>query len=489
MEAFGQNPITGQQYRRLPAGMFEEVAPTPSRSPSLKELNRGLLAEFGVDAAWFESGEALSVFAGNSVPPGNAPIAMAYAGHQFGHWAPQLGDGRAHMLGQLLSADGTAVDVQLKGSGRTRFSRGGDGRATLGSVVREYVVSEAMAGLGIATSRALAIVETGEPVMREEPEPGAILVRTALSHVRIGSFQFAAAHLGPDAVRALADLVISRNYPVLTDSPERYVELLDSIIARQARLVAQWMLVGFIHGVMNTDNMSVAGETIDFGPCAFIDEFHPAKVFSSIDRNGRYAWNRQADIAHWNLSHLAATLLPLIDADETAAVEAAKASLERFSPQFNEHFFSGMRLKLGLAATNEPDVLEAFIRRTLEVLGEQQVDFTVFFDALTRQALGDESALQTQVPGFTEAAGSWLSEWQSLQRTGELELMRLANPAVIARNHRVEQAIAAAVTGNFEPMRRLCRVLAAPFTVAETDRDLCEPPQPHERVTRTFCGT
>jgi uncharacterized protein YdiU (UPF0061 family) len=491
MATTAENPIRLQQYRLLPPEMYQEVDPTPASQPELLELNRGLLAEYGIDPQWFETPEGLDVLSGNAVIAANAPIAMAYAGHQFGHWVPQLGDGRAHMLGQLTAADGFTFDVQLKGSGRTRFSRGGDGRATLGSVVREYVISEAMAGLGIATSRSLAIIGTGEPVFREEPEPGAILVRTAASHIRVGSFQYAAAHLGPEALRRLADHVIERNYPNIVDAELRYAELLSSVIARQARLVAQWMLVGFIHGVMNTDNMSVAGETIDFGPCAFIDEFQFDKVFSSIDRHGRYAWDQQANVAHWNLTQLAATLLPLIDADEDRAVAVARERLAQFTPQFNEHFYAGMRAKLGLSDSIDAIELESFTRETLQLLGDQSVDFTLFFDALTRIAQGADQDDLLDLFARRESVGSWLRKWQSMDRLSksEVEIMRLANPAVIARNHRVEQVIAAANEGNPEPMRRLCSVLSTPFTLAKENADLKIPPQPHERVTRTFCGT
>ena len=486
-----QNPIRLQQYRALPADMYEEVNPTPAPEPGLLELNRGLLAEFGHDTDWYESSEALGVLSGSAVISSNAPIAMAYAGHQFGHWVPQLGDGRAHMLGQLLSADGVAWDVQLKGSGRTRFSRGGDGRATLGSVIREYVISEAMAGLGIATSRSLAIIATGEPVMRETPEPGAVLVRTAASHIRVGSFQYAAAHLGRAALRALADHVIERNYQELIDSQARYAELLAAVISRQARLVAQWMLVGFIHGVMNTDNMSVAGETIDFGPCAFIDEFKTNKVFSSIDRHGRYAWDQQAGVANWNLTQLAATLLPLIDEDEDRAVAIAREQLEQFTPQFNAWFLSGMRTKLGLRETTDDEALEAFVRGTLQMLDEQSADFTLFFDGLTRIRQGQPEDIVFELFANRTAAEKWLHEWHTLSRANEEvpEIMRLANPAVIARNHRVEQVIAAANEGDLEPMRRLCAALATPYTLADEHADLAIAPQPAERVTQTFCGT
>lgn len=486
-----ENPIQLQQYRVLPAEMYEEVDPTPARQPELLELNRSLLAEYGHDVGWFESSEALSVLSGSSVIPTHAPIAMAYAGHQFGHWVPQLGDGRAHMLGQLCAADGMTWDVQLKGSGRTRFSRGGDGRATLGSVVREYVISEAMAGLGIPTSRSLAIVATGEPVLREEPEPGAILVRTAASHIRVGSFQYAAAHLGPKALRTLADHVIDRNYQELIDADSRYADLLAAVISRQARLVAQWMLVGFIHGVMNTDNMSVAGESIDFGPCAFIDEFRSNKVFSSIDRHGRYAWDQQAGVANWNLTQLAATMLTLLDSDEERAIAIARERLDQFTPQFNAHFIAGMRTKLGLSESISADEFEPFVQETLELLGSHSIDFTLFFDALTQNRQGGREDELLELFPDRGSGEDWVGSWQTLSRRNpeEPEVMRLANPAVIARNHRVEQVIAAANAGDLEPMRRLCSALSTPYTLAEENSDLAAPPQAHERVTRTFCGT
>lgn len=491
MDTTAQNPILLQQYRSLPPEMYEEVNPTPARQPALLELNRGLLAQYGIDADWFETPRALAVFSGNTVIEANGPIAMAYAGHQFGNWVPQLGDGRAHMLGQLRAADGLAWDVQLKGSGRTRFSRGGDGRATLGSVIREYVISEAMAGLGIATSRSLAMVATGEDVYREAPEPGAILVRTAASHIRVGSFQYAAAHLGAEALTALADHVIERNFPELLNAESRYAGMLSAIISRQARLIADWMLVGFIHGVMNTDNMSVVGETIDFGPCAFIDEFRPDKVFSSIDRQGRYAWDQQPNVAHWNLTQLAATMLPLFDANEEQAIAIAREQLAQFTPQFNAFFFSGMRRKLGLAAIIPDDEIEAFARVTLQVLGEHSIDFTQFFDLLTRSRQGEGDAGLLELFNGNDAGNQWLAQWRALGREHfeEAEIMRLANPAVIARNHRVEQVIAAANSGDLEPMRRLCSALTTPYTLAESNADLAIPPQPDERVTRTFCGT
>ena len=484
------NPITEQQYRTLPSGMFATGDPTPTNQPIMLQLNRELLAESAIDATWFEHNDALAILSGNTSNATNPPIAMAYAGHQFGHWVPLLGDGRAHMLGQMVSGHGPAIDVQLKGSGRTQYSRGGDGRATLGSVIREYLVSEAMAGLGIPTTRSLAIVGTGDTVIRERPAPGAILVRTAASHVRVGSFQHAAANLGVDAVKALADHVIARNYPDVAASPEPHAELLGLVIERQAHLIAQWMLVGFIHGVMNTDNVSIVGETIDFGPCAFIDEFSPNKVFSSIDRHGRYAWDQQASIGLWNLTQLASCLLPLLDDDEEKAIAIARERLGEFMPQFNAAFASGICTKFGFA---EPTAAaEDFSKRSLLLLAEEAVDFTVFFDCLTSIVRGGPDEPVRALFGQPEKLDQWLPQWRNFEHMDaeSSTRMRHANPALVARNHRVEQAIAeASDEGDFSLFRRLCAALQDPFEVAEADLDLRIPPLPEERVTQTFCGT
>lgn len=488
-----ENPIAHQSYRHLPTDLFRESDPTPSSKPSLIELNYGLLKQLGIDASWFRSDTGLSVMAGNVVNQQNRSLAMAYSGHQFGHWVPVLGDGRAHMLGQLAAADGSMFDVQLKGSGRTPYSRGGDGRATLGSVLREYVISEAMAGLGISTTRSIAVIATGDDIYRDRSLPGAILVRSASSHVRVGTFQYAASTLGVEGIKALADFVIANHFPELQESPEQlnqYLGLLAAVVERQASLIAQWMLVGFIHGVMNTDNMSIIGETIDYGPCAFMDEFHPGKVFSSIDRSGRYAWDKQPGIAAWNLTRFAETLLPLLHESENKAVDRAKALIEEFAPLFREKYQTGLRQKLGLTASTE--ALTTFGESTLAMLAETGVDFTVFFDRLTGVAAGDADELLLELFSNEQTGVAWLKRWHSHRAKGAtmLTTMRQANPAVIARNHRVEEAIIAANDNNdLTPFRRLCRVVANPYELDPEEQELQTPPRPERRVTQTFCGT
>ncbi len=484
------NPIAYQTYRKLPAELYRESNPAPSPAPSVIEINHGLLDQLGVDATWFDSDRGLSVLTGNAVNDDNRPIAMAYSGHQFGHWVPVLGDGRAHLLGQMAVADGSTIDIQLKGSGRTPFSRGGDGRATLGAVIREYVISEAIAGLGIPTTRTIAMLATGEDVIRERAIPGAIQVRSAISHIRVGTFQYAASMGDEQAVRALADFVIAHYFPDLELLPDRYLKLLGAVIERQASLIAQWMLVGFIHGVMNTDNMSIVGETIDYGPCAFIDEFHPNKVFSSIDQHGRYAWDQQPAIAVWNLSRFAETLVPFIDETPASAVSMAQAQLAEFTPVLRGKFHLGLRQKLGLVTDN--DVVTKFTETTLTTLAHGGIDFTVFFERLTRFAGGEPQSHLLELFDNAREGAAWLDQWQALRSNDptSLTIMRRANPAVIARNHLVEQAIDAAVArDDFEPFRRLCRVLANPFEIGPADQELQRPPRPDERVTQTFCGT
>jgi uncharacterized protein YdiU (UPF0061 family) len=482
------NPISLNSYQRLPDAMFAPATPAAVRDPQLLILNAALLREYEVADDWLRSAEGLEVLSGRAINSDNPPIAMAYSGHQFGHRVPLLGDGRAHMLGQLQTAAGS-VDVQLKGSGKTVFSRGGDGRATLASVLREYIVSEAMAGLGIPTTRSLAVIATGDAVYREQPEAGGILVRTARSHIRVGSFQHAAGNLGDDAVKALADYVIEQHFPQHVDEPDRYANLLLSISQRQAKLIAQWMQVGFIHGVMNTDNMSVVGETIDFGPCAFMDEFNPDKVFSSIDRRGRYAWARQPEIGLWNLMRLAETLLPLLSDDSDSAIKIAEAQLVKFMPAFQAAFYAGIRNKLGLA--DQGDSANELADQTLALLGQHTIDMTVFFDTLTRVA-GDEPE-QALIDLFADQAiaQQWLVKWRELRVDDDsAQAMRLVNPAVIARNHRVEEALQAAATRNdLAPFLRLTKALQNPFHCAPEDAELQVPPSPEERVTATFCGT
>ncbi len=430
-----------------------------------------------------------------SVPDGASPIAAAYAGHQFGHFVPQLGDGRAILLGEVVAPDGTRFDIQLKGSGRTPFSRGGDGRAALGPVLREYIVSEAMAALGVPTTRALAAVTTGEPVYRETMLPGAILTRVASSHIRVGTFQYFAARADTEAVRQLADHVIARHYPDAAAAENPYRALLDAVVARQAALVAHWLLVGFIHGVMNTDNCSVAGETIDYGPCAFMDAYDPATVFSSIDQHGRYAYGNQPRIAVWNLARLAETLLPLLAADQDKAVEIAQDTLAAYSPHFEAAYFGGLRRKIGLATEQDGDT--TLVNDLLKLMADNAADFTLTFRRLA-DAAADPAADAAVRSLFTDPTtlDPWASRWR--WRLGEegrdpaviRDAMRAVNPAYIPRNHLVEAALNAAIErDDLGPFEQLLEVLSRPFDErAEFDR-YSLPPAPEERVLQTFCGT
>jgi uncharacterized protein YdiU (UPF0061 family) len=499
-DAPGNNPICFQHYRDLPEEMFAESVPAPTASPSLIELNKNLLKQLGIEASWFNSKQAVSLLSGNSINEDNRPIAMAYSGHQFGHWSPTLGDGRAHMLGQVKTVEGKYLDFQLKGSGRTQFSRGGDGRATLGSVMREYLLSEAMAGLGIATTRSIAMLATGDSVAREQLNPGAILVRSAQSHLRVGSFQFAHARAAntqslqsqpaTSGVKALADFIIAKHFPELEQSTSKYLDLLSAVGKRQAELIAEWMLVGFIHGVMNTDNVSIVGETIDFGPCAFMDEFNPRKVFSSIDTQGRYAWDQQPRIAQWNITRLAETLLLLFDENEEKSIELAQQRLSEFLPQFQKSFQAGLMRKFGFSDSN--DQAQQLTSELLAVMERDAVDFTVFFNSLTQVAEGGSDQVVINLFEDSDVVAALIRQWQELRAKDSETLlsMRQANPAVIARNHQVQLAIDAAVENNdFLPFRRLCRVLANPYQIDPADDDLMTPPIFEERVTQTFCGT
>lgn len=487
------SPILVPNYRRLPNYMYKESMPEAAVSPQLLALNTRLLEALGQDLTWFNSPDALAQLSGQSYYASNLPLALAYSGHQFGGWSALLGDGRAHLLGQLKTQTGELIDVQLKGSGATAFSRGGDGRATLGAVIREYLISEAMAGLKIATTGSMAVITTGDTVWRDIAHPGAILVRTAKSHIRVGSFQYAAAHHGNDAVKALADFTIAEHYPDALKSDTPYAEFLAMVIARQARLVAQWMLVGFIHGVMNTDNSSITGETIDYGPCAFMDEFKLDKVFSSIDSQGRYAWGNQGSIAQWNMARFAETLLPLLNADETQAQAVAQTQLSRFSEIFSEHFYSGMAKKLALVASADKHDL---VDMTLQLLSSSSVDFTQFFDRLTEHHCGgtDDNLLALFSDSGTQAQllQDWLTQWRdnvSSDPKSQAE-MRQANPKIVARNHKVEAAIFAAEKDhNYAPFFDMVRVLANPYQLDQTDTHYQDAPSKDERVTRTFCGT
>ncbi len=477
-------------YARLPPRFAARLEPAPVRAPRLIRANRPLAALLGIDADWLESPEGVAMLAFSAVPEGAEPIAMAYAGHQFGNFVPQLGDGRAALLGEVVGRDGVRRDIQLKGSGETPFSRGGDGRAALGPVLREYLVSEAMAAFGVPTTRALAAVTTGEGVYREAVLPGAVLARVAASHIRVGTFQFFAARGDTEALRLLADHVIARHYPEAATAANPVVALLEGVIARQAQLVARWLLLGFIHGVMNTDNTTVSGETIDYGPCAFLDVYDPRKVFSSIDQMGRYAYANQPQIMLWNLSRFAETLLPLIDPNEDAALEPARAALDGFAPQFRAAYGSGLLRKIGLAGEAESDI--ALAQDLLTRMGENQADFTVTFRRLCAAAEGDDAGVRAE---FTDPAAydEWAARWRerlSRDPGSPAAAMRAVNPAYIPRNHLVEEVIAAAVgADDFAPFEAMLDVVTSPFDERPERVRYATPPLPGERVARTFCGT
>jgi uncharacterized protein YdiU (UPF0061 family) len=477
-------------YAALPEHFYAKVHPEAAPKPELIRLNESLAEQFALDIDWLKSADGVAMLSGTRLPETAEPIAMAYAGHQFGSLVPQLGDGRAHLLGELIDRDGVRFDLHLKGSGRTPFSRRGDGKAALGPVLREYIVSEAFAAMGIPTTRTLAATLTGEQVYRETALPGAVLARVAQSHVRVGTFQFFAIREDIEAVTCLADYVTRRHYPELKDEANPYLALYEAIVMRQAALVAQWMSVGFIHGVMNTDNMQVAGETIDFGPCAFMDRFYPEKVFSSIDSIGRYAWNRQARMAKWNLARLAECLLPLIDKDQEKAVATAQAVLARFDEAFSEHYLARFSAKLGLSEDEEH---EAFIDATLSAMAAGEVDFTLFFRRLTRLAKEGADGEAPLIELFNDPKGAeeWLAQWQAVRDTdgATVQRMQAANPIYIPRNHRIEQAIAAAVQGDFVPFHALVDLLIRPFDEQPGCAHFELPPAPEEEVHETFCGT
>ena len=467
-------------YARLPSHFYSQAQPTKVCAPALLVFNSALAESMGLDARCLESEGGAAIFSGNAIPAGAEPIAQAYAGHQFGHFN-MLGDGRAILLGEHLSPDGARWDVQLKGAGRTAYSRRGDGRAALGPMLREYIISEAMQALGIPTTRSLAVVGTGETVHREEELPGAVLVRIAASHIRVGTFEYAAMNGDLDSLRALAEYTIQRHYPAVVASPNPFRALLEAVIERQASLVAKWMLVGFIHGVMNTDNMALSGESIDYGPCAFMDVYDPATVFSSIDRNGRYAYANQPGIAHWNLARLAEALLPLLDSDEKTGLEIAKESLGIFPKSFQRHWLSGMRAKLGLFNEEADDL--SLIESFLAGMHRHRTDYTQ-----TLRALNPAQTLP--------ADPAWHADWkarlgrqeQTLEEVGER--MRRHNPAVIPRNHKVEEALEAASSeGDFAPLHCLLAALASPYEDGSEKDGFREPSADGSTGYRTFCGT
>jgi uncharacterized protein YdiU (UPF0061 family) len=484
----GFGAALAHSYDALPPRFFARVEPTPVAQPRLVKFNHRLAEELGLDLG-FDAETLAAIFSGNRHVPGAAPLAMAYAGHQFGQFVPQLGDGRAVLIGEVRDRTGRLRDIQLKGAGLTPFSRSADGRAALGPVLREYLVSEAMHALGVPATRALAAVTTGDRVFRERPLPGAILTRVALSHVRVGTFQYFAARGDHDAVRRLADYVIDRLYPEVAAAANPYVELLRSVIERQARLVAAWMNLGFIHGVMNTDNMAVSGETIDFGPCAFMDDYDPQTVFSSIDSVGRYAYQNQPAAAQWNLARFAETLLPLLDPMSERAIQMATEAVNGFAGAFDAHWLSGMRRKLGLVTAEEADGVLA--RQLLDILQRTGADFTNSFRRLYADAV-DGASGAGMAPEFAEWTRAWHSRRQREQEPeAELtKIMRLANPAFIPRNHRIEQVITAAVDhADYDPFEALHGVLTRPYDDQPESAAYATPPRADERVLQTFCGT
>lgn len=482
-------------YARLPDLFFAPVDPTPVEAPRLIKFNRPLAFDLGLDADALERHGA-AYFSGNATLPGSLPLAMAYAGHQFGQFVPQLGDGRAILLGEVIGRDGRRYDIQLKGAGQTPYSRRGDGRAALGPVLREYIISEAMHALGIPTTRALAAVATGQPVYRDRVLPGAVFTRVASSHIRVGTFQFFAARGDSENVRVLADHVIDRHYPELKDAERPYLALLDAIADRQASLIARWLGVGFIHGVMNTDNMTVSGETIDFGPCAFMDHYDPRTVFSSIDRGGRYAFGNQPMIGQWNIARLAEAMLAILDEDQDKAVELANEAVTRFMERFQDHWKAVIRGKIGLGP-QEHDEDQGLIRDLLVTLYEQKADYTLAFRRLADAAeSGDADAALGERLEDPTALTPWLAAWRerlSQDATAPRDratAMRRVNPAFIPRNHKVEEALVAAIEhGDFSLFEALNDVLARPYEDQPAFAAYGEPPKPGEEVTATFCGT
>ena len=481
-------------YSRLPEHFFARLDPTPVAQPRLIVLNRPLAHDLGLGMDAVDADALAQILGGNIVPGGAEPISMAYAGHQFGSFVPQLGDGRAILLGEVLDRCGVRRDIQLKGAGRTPFSRRGDGRAALGPVLREYVVSEAMHALGIAATRALAAVTTGEPVFREAPLPGAILTRVAASHVRVGTFQYFAARGDDEAIRQLSDYVLDRHYPEAKDAERPYLALLQAVARRQAALVARWMQVGFVHGVMNTDNMAVSGETIDFGPCAFIEAYDPAAVFSSIDELGRYAFGNQPRAAQWNIVRFAEVLLALIDPDPNRATELAQAVISAFPTWYESEWIAGMRRKLGLGLAQDGDL--GLIRGLLDAMHANQADFTLTFrrlcDAAAEAGDAGPRALFADPGAYDRWALLWRERLQSEDGSPaeRAQAMRRVNPAVIPRNHRVEQALKAAVEReDYAPFFELLTVLSRPYEEQHAYLAYAAPAQAHERVVQTFCGT
>jgi uncharacterized protein YdiU (UPF0061 family) len=480
-------PITfDNSYAQLPANFYTRQALQPVTQPTLIKTNLDLAEQLGIDRTWLLSKDATQVFAGNALLPGADPLATVYAGFQFGNWNPQLGDGRALLLGEVLSNTGQRFDLQLKGSGPTHYSRGGDGRSPLGPVLREYLVSEAMNALGVPTTRALAAVATGDMVYREQPEPGGVLTRVASSHIRFGSFQYFSGGQDPESLRRLADYTIDRHYPDLRASKRPYLGLLEQVIEQVARLIAKWQSIGFIHGVMNTDNMLITGETIDYGPCAFMDTFKQATVYSAIDQQGRYAYQNQPAIAHWNLMTLAQALLPLLHDNQDAAVEQAKATLQTFPDRFDDHYNAHSAVKLGLTPSK---VSRALFAEFLALLETHELDFTNSFSGLAGR-------LESNAPLLaTDDWQQWMAQWQTALQDNDdkpaaRHRMEQANPYVIPRNHLIEHAIQQAYSEEgLDQFDALLQAVTDPFDPGLARSRFAQAPAHDEIVKRTFCGT
>ncbi|WP_372508839.1 protein adenylyltransferase SelO [Pseudalkalibacillus decolorationis] len=474
-------------YTRLPESMFSTLDPNPVRSPKLIIFNNSLAEYLGLNGNGLRSEEGVAVLSGNEIPEGSLPLAQAYAGHQFGGFT-MLGDGRAMLIGEQVTPAGERVDIQLKGSGRTPYSRGGDGRAALGPMLREYIISEAMHALGIPSTRSLAVLTTGESIIRETELPGAILTRVAASHIRVGTFQYIANFGTEEDLRELADYTLKRHFPDIKEDENRYLSLLQEVIKRQASLIAKWQLVGFIHGVMNTDNMTISGEKIDYGPCAFMDTYDPETVFSSIDIKGRYAYGNQPYMAGWNLARFAESLLPLLHDDEEQALELAQDAISDFSMLYHRHWLAGMREKLGIFNEEKQD--ESLIEYLLSMMKKYRADYTNTFRALTFDKLEDT------VFFGTEEFEQWYKLWQERldrqeeSRDSSQQLMRNSNPAVIPRNHRVEEALEAAEKqGDYSVMEQLLDVLSNPYAHSPDQADYSKPPEPSTQPYQTYCGT
>ena len=480
-------------YSRLPGQFYTRQNPVPVSAPSLIRINHALAEKLGIDPIWLESEEGISTVTGNKIPIGGDPIATVYAGHQFGGWSPQLGDGRAILLGEVLNKQNQRYDFQLKGSGPTPYSRGGDGRAAIGPILREYIVSEAMAAFHIPTTRILAAAATGDHVYRQNILPGAILVRIAKSHIRIGTFEFFSSRNDQESLRLLADHVIQRHYPEAAKQENPVLAMLDAVIENQAHLIASWQQIGFIHGVMNTDNILLSGETVDYGPCAFMDEYHPETVFSSIDRNGRYAYGNQPTIGRWNLIQLAQVLIPLLDRDREKARELAQESVNKYMNLLTKYYQNSMALKLGICNAMPDDI--KLIKDLLDIMAEDKMDYTLTFRYLSDLAGDDARNGIGDLVTLSEKFSFWLERWKkrllldaqtSIQRQAR---MYAKNPVFIPRNHLIEEAIQAAEDGNLNPFHQLVDVLTHPFEYKVELKKYVLAPRPEQVVKETFCGT